>query len=116
MKPCSLFQVHCLFLVIATCVGTVAVFGQARDTASLSGTVADSQAAVVPGANITLINTATGAVRNLVSDGSGGFVITLLPVGAYTLTVEQPGFRKYERKGIVLQANENIRVDVNLEV
>ena len=45
MKPCSLFQVHCLFLVIATCVGTVAVFGQARDTASLSGTVADSQAA-----------------------------------------------------------------------
>ncbi|HZO51601.1 MAG TPA: carboxypeptidase-like regulatory domain-containing protein, partial [Bryobacteraceae bacterium] len=116
MKPCSLFQWRCLFLVIATYVGTVTVFGQARDTASLSGTVADSQAAVVPGANITLINTATGAVRNLVSDGSGGFVITLLPVGAYTLTVEQPGFRKYERKGIVLQANENIRVDVNLEV
>jgi hypothetical protein len=40
----------------------------------------------------------------------------LLPVGSYTLTVEQPGFRKYERRGILLQANENIRVDASLEV
>jgi hypothetical protein len=40
----------------------------------------------------------------------------LLPVGDYNLTVEQPGFHKYERRGIRLQANENIRVDVGLEV
>ena len=37
-------------------------------------------------------------------------------MGSYSLTVEQPGFRKYERRGILLQANENIRVDATLDV
>jgi hypothetical protein len=43
-------------------------------------------------------------------------VFTLLPVGSYNLTVENAGFRKYERRGLLLQANENVRVDVGLEV
>ncbi|HET8548470.1 MAG TPA: carboxypeptidase-like regulatory domain-containing protein, partial [Bryobacteraceae bacterium] len=90
--------------------------GQARDTASVFGNITDAQAAIVPGAVVTLTNTATGAARTARSDGSGGFVFTLLPVGSYSLAVEFPGFRKYERRGIVLQANENVRLDVTLEV
>jgi hypothetical protein len=90
--------------------------GQARDTGSVFGTISDSQAAVVPGAAVTLTNTATGAVRKAAADANGGFVFTLLPVGSYSLTVEQPGFRKYERQGILLQTNENIRVDAALDV
>jgi len=92
------------------------VFGQVRDTASLFGTVTDAQAAVVPGATVTIVNTATGLTRTGVSDTSGGYVFTLLPVGSYNVTVEQPGFRKYERPNILLRANENIRVDVKLDI
>ena len=89
---------------------------QVRDTASLFGTVSDPQGAVVSSAKISITNPATGLSRSSVSDASGGFVFTLLPVGEYNLTVEQPGFRKYEQQKILLQANENIRVDVGLEV
>jgi hypothetical protein len=92
------------------------VLGQVRDTASLFGTVTDAQAAVVPGATITIVNTATGLTRSAVSDTSGGYVFTLLPVGSYNVTVEQPGFRKYERPNILLRANENIRVDIKLDI
>lgn len=91
-------------------------FPQARDTASLFGSVADSQAAMIPGARVTLTNTATGLIRNTITDASGGYVFSLLPVGSYNLAVEQTGFRKNERRGIVLQANENVRVDVSLDV
>jgi hypothetical protein len=90
--------------------------GQARDTASLFGTVNDPQAAVVPGARVTVTNTATGLSRTTVTDTSGGFVFPLLPVGTYNLSVEQAGFRKYDRRGILLQANENVRVDAPLDV
>ena len=65
------------------------VFGQARDTASLFGTVTDSQSAVVPGAKVTVTNRATGLSRTVITDASGAFTLPLLPVGTYSLTVEQ---------------------------
>ena len=89
---------------------------QVRDTASLFGTISDPQGAVVTSAKVTIANTSTGFSRASVTDTSGGFVFTLLPVGEYNLTVEQPGFRKYEQQKILLRANENVRVDVGLEV
>jgi hypothetical protein len=103
-------------MVLAGVASASLIYGQARDTGSVFGSIADSQEAVVPGAAVTLTNTAMGTVRKVEADASGGFVFTLLPVGAYSLTVEHPGFRKYERRGILLQANENIRVDARLDV
>ncbi len=41
---------------------------------------------------------------------------TLLAVGSYRLAVEQAAFRRYEQTGILLQANENVKIDVKLEV
>jgi len=108
---------HLLRLLIpAVLVSASLLYGQARDTASMFGSVTDAQAAMVPGARVTITNTATGQTRTVDTDSSGGYVFPLLPVGSYSLTVEQTGFRKYERRGILLQTNENIRVDASLEV
>src|ERR1051325_8751214 len=111
-------------IVLSTCViltsmllaGAVPAYGQARDTASLFGTITDAQSAIVPGARVTSWNPATGLPRNTVSDSSGGFVLPLLPVGSYNVVVEQTGFKKYDRPGILLQANENVGADVTLDV
>lgn len=92
------------------------LYGQARDTGSVYGSVTDAQGAVVPAAPVTIVNSQTGLTRTATTDSNGGFVVTLLPVGTYNLTVEQTGVRKSEKRGIVLQANENIRVDVALQV
>lgn len=89
---------------------------QVRDTASIFGTVTDAQGAVVPTAKVSIANPATGLTRSATTDTSGGFVFSLLPVGTYSLIVEQSGFHKYERQNILLRTNENIRVDVGLEV
>jgi hypothetical protein len=99
-------------LVICAC----NLFGQARDTASLFGTITDAQGAVVPGARVTATNSATGLTRTVTTDAAGSFNLPLLPVGSYTLTVEQTGFRKYERTNIRLQANENIQADAAMQV
>src|SRR5437867_4277716 len=105
-----LFLLLCAFLLPAV------ASSQVRDTASLFGTVTDAQAAVIPGATVTVTSTATGLTRTALADASGGYVFALLPVGSYNVTVEQPGFRKYERRGVLLQANEHVRVEAVLEI
>ena len=59
---------------------------------------------------------ATGQVRKVVANESGQYLFPSLPIGAYALAVEQPAFKRYERTGILLQANENVKVDIALEV
>ena len=67
---------------VALCLRSERVFfGQARDTASVFGTVTDAQAAVVPGAHVTVTNIATGLSRTAATDASGGFVFPLLAGG-----------------------------------
>ena len=102
----------CLFAVMTT----PSLFGQARDTASLFGTVTDGQGAVIPGAKVIITNVDTGATRTATTDQSGSYVFSLLSVGSYSVSIEQTGFRKYQRVRIQLQANENIQANATLDI
>jgi outer membrane receptor protein involved in Fe transport len=102
------------FVILLSLAG--ALWSQTRDTASIFGTVDDAQGAAMPGAVITLTTVATGQVRSTISDESGRYTFNLLPVGSYHVAVEQPSFRRYERTGILLRANENVKIDIRMEV
>ena len=77
-------------------------------TGELSGTVLDSSGAVIPDASITLTSEDTGALRTVASSANGEFVLTALRPGTYAVKVEKAGFQAYERKGIVLSANQRV--------
>jgi len=100
------------FLVVFAAV----CLAQTRDTAAVFGVVSDSQSAAIPGATVTLTNTETGQARKLPTNESGQYLLPSLPIGSYSIFVEHAGFKRYERTGILLQANENVRVDIALEV
>src|SRR5579863_5797474 len=85
-------------------------------TATISGTLRDSTGAVVSRANVSVTNTGTNASRSSVTLSDGSYLFTLLPIGTYRVTVEQTGFRKYVRDGVVLNVNQNARLDVTLNV
>ena len=59
---------------------------------SISGAVTDASGAVVPGAQIVAVETATGAERKAESSGAGEYSFADLPLGAYTVTVMAQGF------------------------
>ena len=88
----------------------------AEVTATISGTVNDATGAVVPKATVTLINTGTNLSRKTMTDSGGSYVFTLVPIGTYRVTVEQTGFRKYVHEGVVLNVNQNAKLDVVLQV
>ena len=68
-----------------TLLGSVAVFGQTRDTAAIFGGVSDSQGAAIPGASVTLTSTATGQVRKIITDESGSICSLLYQSGPIPL-------------------------------
>src|SRR5437588_7848522 len=69
-------------------------------TGTLSGTVTDSAGAVVPNAKVTMKNEASGDIRTSVSNGSGYFSITAVQPGSYSVSVEAPGFKTWQRGSI----------------
>src|SRR5688572_25956782 len=71
-------------------------------TAELNGRVADSSGAVLPGVTVTATQTATGLVRNAVTDESGAYLVSNLPPGPYRLEFSLQGFRSYVQTGLVL--------------
>src|SRR5215472_2228509 len=65
-------------------------------TASISGTVTDSTAAVIPEAKVSARNLATNALRDTSTDGSGSYRITSLTPGVYDVRIEKAGFKTIE--------------------
>jgi hypothetical protein len=84
---------------------------------SIVGTVLDSSGSVIPNVAVKAVLSTTGAERGAIANEHGDFVFSAMPPGIYTLTVEHPGFRKYERKEIVLPPAERLSVgQIQLEV
>lgn len=105
------WQVAALMLAFAAC-----AMGQAARTATLVGTVTDPGGAIVPAAKVGVVNTETNITSNTLTNAEGGYYLPYLAVGEYALTVEAPGFKRFVRRGIQLQAGEVPRIDVKLEV
>ncbi len=87
-----------------------------QETSTITGTVTDPSGAVVPNATISVTNQGTGTPRTSTSNGDGIYSIPGLPIGSYTLTVEAPGFRKYQKNGIVVNVAQTLREDAHLNV
>src|SRR5713226_844892 len=78
---------------------------QAQVTAQIIGTVKDQTGAVLPGVDVTVTQTETAATRTAVTNESGSYVLSNLPIGPYKLEAALPGFRTFVQTGIVLQVN-----------
>lgn len=86
-------------------------------TGTITGTVTDPSGQVVVGAAVTLTSESTREVRSTQTNLAGTFVFTALQPGTYALKIEQAGFKSYERRGLVLSANERLSVgEVRLEL
>jgi Carboxypeptidase regulatory-like domain len=88
----------------------------ASTTASISGTVTDSSGAAVVGATVTATNVDTGVSITQQTNGQGFYSFQELPVGKYTITVRQQGFKEYQQVGLVLNVNDAPVVDIHLQV
>jgi hypothetical protein len=105
-------------LVFATLylLGASLAWSQTTTSQEISGLVQDATGSVVPSATITVKNTDTGLTRTAQSNESGLFLVANLPIGAYEVSAEAAGFKKFVTTGVVLTVNGKLAVNVKLEV
>ena len=85
------------------------------DLGKISGFVKDPSGATVPNAKVTVRNN-TGVERQVTTNESGYFVITNVPAGLYTMTVEAAGFQKYQTTNNKLDPAADLVIDASLTV
>src|SRR6266699_4622462 len=90
-----------VFCLILLSLSTSVIRGQVT-TGTISGTVADSSGAVLPGVNVTIQNEDTGIGRTVQSDAAGRYGAQQLGLGRYKVTANKEGFQTEVRSGIVL--------------
>lgn len=88
----------------------------AAQNSSLVGTVKDPQGALVPRAQVTLVNSATKVSQSAQTDENGDYEFSVVRPGGYSLKVEQSGFRTFQRDNVVLAVDQRGRIDASLEV
>jgi hypothetical protein len=88
----------------------------AQVSADLSGTVTDQSGGVIAGADLTVRNVDTGAMRGTVTDSSGHYLVSSLPVGQYEIRVKKSGFTEGVRTGVRLVVGQSATVDIELRV
>jgi Carboxypeptidase regulatory-like domain len=101
-----------VFAFVLALVVSPALHGQA--TGSFSGNVLDKSGSAVPGAAVVVTFQATGLSRDSKADGSGHYLIPLLPAGIYIVHVDATGFQSAESKDLRLQVDEARELDFAL--
>jgi hypothetical protein len=100
-------------LVILPLFGATAL---ASVTASISGTVKDPSGATVVGATVIATSAETGIAQTLHTNEQGYYSFQSLPLGHYSIDVQQSGFKSFRETGLVLDVNSALVVDVTLQV
>lgn len=106
-------KVFALFIAIVSL--SVFAAAQEENAATILGQVVDSAGAAVPNATVVVTETTTGVTRQAKSNSQGNYTVYPLFPGSYTVSVEQPGFKKTV-VNVTLNAKDRRPVDVVLEV
>ena len=103
------------FLAWVVLAGFLAIPVGAQTFGEVTGHIVDPSGAVIPGAKVTLTNTATNAVRTTVSTASGDYTFSAVAPGQYQLKVEQASF-KTVMSSVQVQVQQTVRLDLTLQI
>jgi hypothetical protein len=104
-----------VFLVLALLLLASAATAQTT-TGAITGTVTDTSGGIIPNVRITVTNTATNVANSTKSNEAGVYNFPFLPIGDYTITAENQGFKKVVLGPFRLEVNQIARVDPRMEV
>jgi hypothetical protein len=93
-------------LVAVVFAGYPTVLRAQTTSASVSGSIQDSQGGVLPGVTVTMTSRTQGNVLTGVTDSGGRFVFPIVRPDTYTLQVTLEGFKTLERTSLIVNAND----------
>jgi len=118
VRHSSLYRLRMVLLSLLAIVlfpGVISTSAQSTG-GRIRGTVTDPSGGAVTGAKLVLTNEANGTQRDTQSGSNGEYIFLEMPVGMYQIEVSQQGFKKYLRKGLVVNLNEVVGLDIPLQL
>ena len=95
---------------------TPVLMGQMADGGTIVGTIQDPTGALVPDAEVAIVNTQTGTALKTTTSSAGQYVFPVVPVGTYTMTITAKGFEQAEITQVVVLLNKTLTEDVTLHL
>ncbi|MCC6345395.1 MAG: carboxypeptidase regulatory-like domain-containing protein, partial [Bryobacterales bacterium] len=102
-------------LILAVCAALAVLSAQTIDT-SVLGVVTDPSGAVIAGASVSVTSNATGVKRPATTGADGQYEVRYLVPGEYTVEVTATGFRAARAANVVIQLNQQARIDFSMKV
>ncbi|MGC2235007.1 MAG: carboxypeptidase-like regulatory domain-containing protein [Pyrinomonadaceae bacterium] len=102
-------------LLIILLSGFVTIFGQ-EFRGTIAGTVTDPNAAIVPGASVTVTNIETNISATTTTNEEGVFTFPLLLPGKYKISATAANFKTTVQENIQLNVDDRLSVDVQLQI
>ena len=96
---------RCLHVVLSVVLGAALAAAQ-NVSSSVNGTLVDPTGAVIEGAACILTRQGTGAVLTAISGSEGLFTFPNVAAGSYALSIQHPGFKAFELKGVSVSSSE----------
>ena len=114
LRDLKRYNSHALFTVLCLLLWSIPAFAQS-DTATVLGTVRDSNGAVLAGVTLILKNIETGSTSNVVSDGDGNYSFVNVKNGRYQVAATHDGFSRFVADNISVGVNARQRVDFAMQ-
>jgi hypothetical protein len=105
-----------LFAVALVLLSTAQLTLAQEVRAAISGQVTDASGAAVPNAVIRVVSLERNTSSSTITSDTGRYQVAFLIPGAYSLSIEAAGFKKYVREEIQLATGERLGLDVVMEV
>jgi hypothetical protein len=103
--------------ILALLVTFAAIYAHAQATSGqIAGQVTDATGAVIPGAEITLIDLEKGVTFKGVSDGAGNYTVVSVPPGIYSVIATAPGFATSKYASVVLAIDQHMPLNFKLAI
>ncbi len=85
------------------------------DEGSITGTVTDQTGAVIPNAQVTLLNTDVNLSLTTVTDAAGGYTFSPVRIGHYTVSATAPGFATTTQTSLIVTVMKNLEANITLK-
>jgi len=116
IKPNVRFRIYLFAISAAVLLLPVPVLAQTAVLATIGGTISDSTGAVIPGAAVTVINTANQQTSKTSTNSAGYYVVPDLSSGNYDVRAEKEGFQACSTLGVHLDPAANVQVSCTMQV
>jgi hypothetical protein len=104
------------WLVLSLCLICSTLMSAQSTGGRILGRIADSSGAVLAKVKVTATNEGTGISRDTETNDNGDYVFPEVPVGIYTLSFDFSGFKNLVRKGVTLQVNQVITLNMSMQI